>query len=488
MVTAPASVPNGGATPLAAIPSLGLETFRARVIGRVAAGARLSAFFAGPGPDAGRRLYAVLADGAAGALDLVSTPAAASYPSLTPDCPAAHWFERALFEDDGIRPEGHPWLKPVRRGPPADTRFFRADGDEIHEVAVGPVHAGVIEPGHFRFQCHGERVLHLEIALGYQHRGVERALAAGPDRRSIHYAETLAGDSTAAHATAYAQIVEALAGATPPPRALALRAVALELERMANHTGDLGALAGDVGYLPTASFCGRLRGEYLNLTALLCGSRLGRGLIRPGGAGFDADPDRLAELAARLDVALRDTAGAVDLLWETPSVMNRFDGVGTVGRADALALGLVGPAARACGLTLDARTDFPTGWYGTARPSPATWEGGDVRARARVRWTEIERSGRFVLDLLRGFPAGAFRSAVGTAAPRALAVALVEGWRGEACHVALTGPDDRFASYNVVDPSCHNWFGLAYAMRGQQISDFPLCNKSFNLSYCGHDL
>ena len=141
MVTAPASVPNGGATPLAAIPSLGLETFRARVIGRVAAGARLSAFFAGPGPYAGRRLYAVRADGAAGALDLVSTPAAASYPSLTPDCPAAHWFERALFEDDGIRPEGHPWLKPVRRGPPADTRFFRADGDEIHEVAVGPVHA-----------------------------------------------------------------------------------------------------------------------------------------------------------------------------------------------------------------------------------------------------------------------------------------------------------------------------------------------------------
>jgi Ni,Fe-hydrogenase III large subunit len=368
------------------------------------------------------------------------------------------------------------------------TDFYRVEGDEVHEVAVGPVHAGVIEPGHFRFQCHGETVFHLEISLGYQHRGVERALRGGPDKRSIHYAETLAGDTSVGHATAYCQVIEGLARCQKTPRAQALRGIALELERLANHVGDLGALANDVAFLPTASYCGRLRGDFLNMTAALCGSRFGRGAIRPGGVGFDVDEAIVRDLLVRLDAAERDTANAVDLLWDTSSVMARFEETGRVDAAVADRMGLVGPSARASGVQRDVRHDHPSGIFRFAHIPVSTWSTGDVFARAYVRWLEVQRSIEFVREQLHSLPAGEVRTRVGALAPSHVAVALAEGWRGELCHVALTDEAGRFERYKVVDPSFHNWSGLAFALRGQQISDFPLCNKSFNLSYCGHDL
>lgn len=492
---------------LADIPRLSVEAFRQYVCGAVCQGSRLTAFFGYPAEPPALRLMAVLAHDALGTLSACATDiSGTSYPALTPECPQAHWFEREIAEQWAVRPEGHPWLKPIRshapyRGqtdvwgrpadaapPPAVTDFYRVEGEEIHEVAVGPVHAGIIEPGHFRFQCHGENVCHLEISLGYQHRGVERALIGGPNARTIHYAETLAGDTTAGHGTAYAQSIEALTECPVPARGHAWRAIALELERLANHTGDMGALAGDVGYLPTASYCGRLRGDFLNLTAMLCGNRFGRGMIRPGGVAWDLEDRNISDFLQRLEAIRKDTVNAVELLWKTASVLARFEDTGRVRETDARALGLVGPAARACGIERDVRVDFPAGLYRFAHIPAATWPSGDVFARALVRWIEMQRSMAFIAEQAKCLPEGACHTETGAPRPLRLAVSLVEGWRGEICHVAVTDERGRFAAYKVCDPSFHNWMGLAMALRDQPVSDFPLCNKSFNLSYCGHDL
>jgi Ni,Fe-hydrogenase III large subunit len=498
---------NGSALPRRDVPELSLEALQRAVREAVRTGCRVSALF-GDSPQGGRvDLYAVLADRKRGLLMAGRASVEGdAFPSLTPQCPQVHLFEREIAEQFGLRPEGHPWLKPVRFhasyrpghdawGRPAGQApvvgvmdFYRVEGEEVHEVAVGPVHAGIIEPGHFRFQCHGEHVFHLEVSLGYQHRGAERALCGGPDKRTVHTVEAVAGDSSVGHALAHCVAVEALAGTRVPAGAEVLRGLALELERLANHTGDLGALANDVAFLPTAAYCGRVRGDFLNLTALLCGNRFGRGLIRPGGVAFDLDGARAATFRERLELAFRDVTVAAELLFDASSVQARFEGTGTVATEVCEALGLVGPAARSCGVEVDVRQDFPWGIYRFAQVPVSTWTTGDVFARAYVRWLEIQRSVEHIRAGLGALPDGPIRTQAAPLRPEHLAAALVEGWRGEICHVALTDAEGKLGRYKIVDPSFHNWPGLAMALRDQQISDFPLCNKSFNLSYCGHDL
>ena len=485
---------NGQAIALADVPRLDGVALAASVGDALDEGQRLAALFALDDAEA-PEVFALIAADARGTLRwLRAVLPERRYPAITPRHPSAQGFERELFEQFAIVPEGHPWLKPLRRhsdleGDPSRAHpFFAVAGAGVHEVAVGPVHAGIIEPGHFRFQCHGEEVLSLEIQLGYQHRGAERLIERSAPARRMVVAESIAGDTVIGHATAHAMVIEALGGADVPLRAEALRAVALELERLANHVGDLGGLCTDVAYLPGAAYFGRIRGEFLNLLLELSGNRYGRGLVRAGGVRFDVGDDMAVRFRARLERAARELQDTAALALRTPSVESRFEKTGVVSPAVAEELGLVGPVARASGSTRDVRQDHAHGFYRYAHIPVTTLETGDVMARAMVRLLEAERSLDFLDQELARLPAGEVHEPAPAPRAAALTAALVEGWRGEIVHAAVTGERGEIRRYKVVDPSFHNWFGLAIALRGNQISDFPLCNKSFNLSYAGHDL
>ena len=484
------------------VPMLSPQEWHQTCVERCAAGARIVALAAlrtqlnPPAPT----LCTVLAHDTLGQLELLQTQlcARASFPSLTPQLPQAQAFERDIFERYGLRPEGHPWLKPLRyhaelQPAGADSSvlshpFFQAQGEDVHEVAVGPVHAGIIEPGHFRFQCLGEGVGNLEIQLGYQARGVEPLLLGSSDTRRLVVAESIAGDTAIGHASALCSVIEGLAGGEIPLSAQRVRGIALELERLANHVGDLGALCNDVGYLPGASWFGRLRGEFLNMLCTLCGNRFGRGLVVPGGVRFGLDHDQRQQLVKwlmRVETRVNKTA---ELVFESGTVSSRFEQTGILSHALAESLGIVGLPARASGCNRDVRSDHAFGIYRYVHLPVAVSDTGDVMARAYVRWLEAQRSLQFVRKELDETCAGDLRVECGPAASNSIIVSMVETWRGEAVHVAVTGQAGQWLDYRVFDPSFHNWLGLAMAMRNQQISDFPLCNKSFNLSYAGHDL
>ena len=483
-------------------PPLALDDLMARCSERLRAGERLVTLFgrAASAPAAPGTLVTAVFQPADGALAVLrgSAPPEAAYPALTAQFPAAHIFERELWEQTGLRPEGHPWLKPVRFEGTRQTHmndypFFKVRGAGIHEVGVGPVHAGVIEPGHFRFMCQGETVHHLEIQLGYQHRGVEQLLLQRPAWQLTPLVESIVGDSAVAYAWGHNEALELLTGQAVSGTTLASRAIALELERLAIHVATLNGLATDIAYLQASASYGRLRTAIINASQRVCGNRFGRGWIRPGRARPLTEALR-QDLVQTLEAFHRDFGEVNQLMRSARSVQARFVGTGTLSTQAALDLGLTGVVARASGVALDARTQLPGRVYGT-RPLPLFTEStGDCWARMSLRMREADASVQWLLQCLKD--PGTWSEDTAWAPPppaaalqaNALCITLVEGIRGPVLQALETGANGQLVHYKVQDPSMANWFGLALALRNQGISDFPICNKSFDLSYCGNDL
>jgi Ni,Fe-hydrogenase III large subunit/Ni,Fe-hydrogenase III component G len=430
-------------------------------------------------------------------------------PDLTPFFPAAGRMQRAVFDLLGIRHDGadqRPWLRhaswpagvfPLRRDfdpamhwPPVqeDYPFVRVEGEGVHEIAVGPVHAGTIEPGHFRFQVVGEKVLRLEERLGYTHRGVEKRFESLDLAQGHLLAGRICGDSTVAYAWAYAQAVEQLAGCTPAPRALALRALCLERERLANHLGDLGALGNDGGFAFGLAQFSRLREDVLRANQQAFGHRLLMDAIVPGGLAFELSADALAPLHAQCTVLAGEVQRLRDIYDEHAGLQDRFRACGRVAPALAARLGLAGLAGRASGQDHDLRRDFPVGPYGELGVRVAVQDEGDVAARVGVRFDETLESLRLIAALLDSLPPGSACGECAMPAAHALGIGMVEGWRGPAFIALEAGPDGAIRRCHPHDVSWQNWPVVEHAAIGNIVPDFPLINKSFNLAYSGHDL
>jgi Ni,Fe-hydrogenase III large subunit len=406
-------------------------------------------------------------------------------------------FEREIHENFGLRYMDHPWLKPVRYAHDradknrtiASYPFYSIDSEELHEVGVGPIHAGVIEPGHFRFLCNGEQILHLEIQLGYQHRGVEKLFLEKKQLNQLStLAESIAGDTAVGHSTAFAQVWESLCGFETTLDIDFTRTVALELERIAIHTGDLSAVCMDIAYQLGSSVFGRLRTPIVNFMQEWCGNRLSKGLIRPGQNKFPFTQDLADRLSEVLDVFEPEFTEMNKELFSLPSALSRFERTGVVTYDDLAAIGAVGMAARSSGMARDIRYSHPHSLYAELNHEPIIKHHGDVYSRVQVRKAEVFQSVNYLRKLIANVPETVTGKIMAKPAVDRIAISLIEGWRGEICHCAVTGSFGELKHYKIKDPSFHNWLALALAVRNNEISDFPICNKSFNLSYCGHDL
>lgn len=442
----------------------------------------------------------------------VALPASAHqcFPDLAGLFPCAARMQRAVADLSGLQAEGaldtRPWLDhgvwagvaPLAAGSqpggasmdtlPADYAFVRVEGDGVHEIPVGPVHAGIIEPGHFRFSVVGEKVLRLEERLGYKHKGIERRFTEMAPLDAHRLAGRVSGDSTVAFAWAYCMALESTSEALIPERAEWLRALMLERERVANHLGDLGALGNDAALAFGLAQFSRLREDWQRLSHEAFAHRFMMDVIMPGGVATDLPMPRRDAMRSQCDAVERDVRRLRQIYDEHAGLQDRFMTTGRVTPELAARLGLTGMAGRASGQAHDLRCDH--GWqpYRRLRTNIAGQTGGDVAARVAVRFDELLESLRLIRELCNGLPAGALACPVTPPSNEAIGIGWVEGWRGEVLVALHLGTDGRITRCHCHDPSWQNWPVLEHAVIGNIVPDFPLINKSFNLSYSGHDL
>jgi len=419
------------------------------------------------------------------------------YQSLTARHTAFHLFEREISENFGIRYSDHPWQKPVRFPASSGNNlkmdeypFYQIGSEDLHEVGVGPIHAGIIEPGHFRFICKGEQILHLEIQLGYQHKAIERLFLEKKHllQRTI-LAESIAGDTTVGHTTAFVNNFETLCDYQPDYEKKFSRTLALELERIAIHTGDLSAICSDISYQLGATVFSRLRTPIINFFQSWCGNRFARGLIRAGANNYQFNKDLKESLLGILKEYEQDFEEIVQKILHHPGSISRLEKTGVVTLEQAIQIGAVGLSAKASGLARDVRVSHPDDFNKKLNHQFIIKRHGDAYSRTQMRREEIRQSLTMISKMLDALPE-TFNNEhqILNPLPNSFAISLVEGWRGEICHCAITNEHGELELYKVKDPSFHNWMALSLAVRKNEISDFPICNKSFNLSYCGFDL
>jgi Ni,Fe-hydrogenase III large subunit/Ni,Fe-hydrogenase III component G len=429
--------------------------------------------------------------------------------SLTNAIHAVNWQEREIQDLFGIKLVGHPnprrcalhddWpeVYPLRRDFDAHTKlpaftgerhkFREVEGEGVFQVPVGPVHAGIIEPGHFLFSVAGEPVLYLQLRMFYVHKGIEKLFECLPITHCVRLAESISGDSSFAHATAFCHAVERATGVEAPARARALRTLCLELERLYNHVADIGAICTDVAFVTAHMHAMRLKERVLRVNEQLSGNRLLRGMACVGGVRFDLDADQLRALARLVDEFEKEFNDFVELIRSHSGTRDRLETTGVLTPKVARDLGIVGVAGRASGFDHDVRRDFPHAFYDQVQFSVPVFTEGDVQRRMVVRREELFQSFGIIRQVLEKLPAGPIQTKVDEVPPDRVALGYVEGWRGEIFHWIHTAPGNRLARCKVKDPSLQNWSALSEAILGNIIPDFPVVNKSFNLSYSGTD-
>jgi Ni,Fe-hydrogenase III large subunit/Ni,Fe-hydrogenase III component G len=431
------------------------------------------------------------------------------FPSLSAELPAVNWQEREIQDWFGLKAVGHPnprrvalhdnWpdVHPLRKDFPLETvlppfegerHIYRpALGEGVFQVPVGPVHAGTIEPGHFNFAVAGEPILYLQLRMFYTHKGTEKLFEQLPIPKAVFLAESISGDSSFSHGTAFCQAVERAAQMEVPLRALIVRTILLELERICNHVADIGAIATDVGFVVANAHASRLKEMLVGLNEKLTGNRLLRGMVCVGGVRRGWDAVQLVSLRAAIDAFASEFQDLVALIDSSESTRDRLEQTGVLRPEKAKDLGIVGVAGRASGVDLDVRRDHPYAAYGRYSFHVPVYQVGDVSHRMQVRVDEVKESLSIIRSAAEESLHGEFRAQVPPIPADRCALSAVEGWRGEIIHWIRTGPDNYLERCKIKDPSLNNWPALVEAVQGNIIADFPVINKSFNLSYSGTD-